>query len=333
VTAALEIEDLHVRFSTDDGTVHAVDAVSLSVERGQTVAVVGESGSGKSATMLASMRLLPGNASVSGRIAVAGTDVLALSDRELAAVRGEVIAMIFQDPLASLNPYFTIGSQLEEAVLAHSRVSADVAHRTGIEWLERVGIPAAGVRSGLYPHQLSGGMRQRVMIAMAMCCRPDILIADEPTTALDVSVQAQILELIKELQADYGMAVVLVTHDFGVVAGMADTVNVMYAGRVIESGTRDAVFSAPQHPYTWGLLASSAQTTRPDSNRLYSIPGIPPSLINRPNGCAFHPRCACRFEPCDKVVPPLEGHAGVHPAACLLELGERDNRRRELIGR
>ena len=331
--SALEIEDLHVRFETDDGTVHAVDGVSLSVERGKTVAVVGESGSGKSASMLATMRLLPGNAKVSGRILVGGTDMLALGPRELAAIRGDKIAMIFQDPLASLNPYFTIGSQLEEAVLAHSRVGRETARRNGIEWLERVGIPAAGVRSELYPHQLSGGMRQRVMIAMAMCCRPDVLIADEPTTALDVSVQAQILELITEVQDEYGIGIVLVTHDFGVVAGLADSVNVMYAGRIIESGTRDEVFASPQHPYTWGLLASSAQMKRPDSDRLFSIPGSPPSMINRPPGCTFHPRCVCRFEPCDKVAPPLEGHAGVHPAACLLEVGERDVRRRELIGR
>jgi peptide/nickel transport system ATP-binding protein len=325
--ALLEIEDLRVRFRTRDGVVKAVDGVSLSVERGQTLGVVGESGSGKSVTALTVMGLtrLP-NSEVEGRVLLDGTDLLTLPADELRRVRGKRVAMIFQDPLSSLHPLYRIGAQIVEAIQAHEDVSEKAARERALQALVEVGIPSAAERLDSYPHELSGGMRQRVMIAMALVLDPEILIADEPTTALDVTVQAQILELIRALQDERGTAVVLITHDLGVVSETADEVAVMYAGRVVERGGIEAVLESPQHPYTWGLLGS---LPRSRGERLRPIAGSPPSLIDVPSGCAFHPRCPHAFDRCRTVVPPLVESEPGHADACLLPL----ERKRELARR
>ena len=260
----LDVRDLKVSFHTDDGTVRAVDGVSLTLSEGETLGIVGESGSGKSVTMMSVMRLINDpNARFEGEVLYKGRDLMKMDQAQIRGIRGAGIAMIFQDPMTSLNPVYRVGWQIEEQILAHEQISKQAAHARAIELLDAVGIPHAAQRVNDYPHQFSGGMRQRVMIAMALSCNPDILIADEPTTALDVTIQAQILNLIRKLKDDFGTAVVLITHDMGVVADLADRIAVMYAGRIIEKGTRRDIFYDPQHPYTWGLLGSIARLDRP----------------------------------------------------------------------
>jgi peptide/nickel transport system ATP-binding protein len=322
--ALLEVRDLTVSFRTLDGIVRAVEGVSFSLDSGRTLGIVGESGSGKSVSALTIMGLtrLP-NAAVSGQIVFDGRDLLALPDEQMRQVRGARIAMIFQDPLSSLHPLYRIGWQISEAVLAHEDVSRRDAHRRSIEALRAVGIPSPVERAESYPHELSGGMRQRAMIAMALALRPDVLIADEPTTALDVTVQAQVLELIKALRSDFGTAVILITHDLGVVAGMADEVAVTYAGRIVEQAPRRTIFEAPQHPYTWGLLQSITRLDAPRTERLRPIEGAPPSLITPPSGCKFHPRCPYVPPPARETEPELAEAEPGHLVRCHLPVKER----------
>jgi peptide/nickel transport system ATP-binding protein len=326
----LDVRDLKVAFRTEDGLVQAVDGVSLSLSEGETLGIVGESGSGKSVTMMSVMRLINDpNARFEGEVLYKGRDLMKLDREQIQEIRGTGIAMIFQDPMTSLNPVYRVGWQIAEQLRAHEQMSKQAARARTVELLTAVGIPQAADRVDAYPHQFSGGMRQRVMIAMAVSCSPDILIADEPTTALDVTIQAQILNLIKKLRTDFGTAVVLITHDMGVVADMADRIAVMYAGRVIEQGTRRDVFYDPQHPYTWGLLGSIARLDRPKPKRLSAIPGLPPSLLRLPKGCAFSERCAHQFDACDER-PELLARAGEeeHLDACWLE-PERKQQLRE----
>jgi peptide/nickel transport system ATP-binding protein len=288
----LEVDGLRVAFRTSDGLVRAVDGVSFGVQRGRTLGVVGESGSGKSAMCLAVLGLQTGTtADVSGRILQNGEDLRTAGPGRVREQRGAAMAMIFQDPLSALHPYYTVGWQIAEAYRAKTPATRRQAWARAVEMLGRVGIPQPAVRAREYPHQFSGGMRQRAMIAMALSCEPELLIADEPTTALDVTVQAQILELIASLQAELGTAVIIITHDLGVVAEVADETLVMYAGQVMEHGTTDQVFSDPQHPYTWGLLTSVTSLDHPRRDRLAAIPGAPPSLSDRPSGCPFQTRC------------------------------------------
>ncbi len=320
----LDIRDLKVSFRTDDGVVRAVDGVSATLYEGETLGIVGESGSGKSVTMMSVMRLITDqNAQFEGQVIYKGTDLMTLSQDEIRSIRGAGIGMIFQDPMTSLNPVYKIGWQIEEQIRAHDKVSKQAARDRTIELLTSVGIPNARERIDAYPHQFSGGMRQRVMIAMAVSCNPDLLIADEPTTALDVTIQAQILNLIKKLREDYGTAVVLITHDMGVVADMADRIAVMYAGRIVEQGTQRELFYDPQHPYTWGLLGSIARLDRPRPRRLAAIPGLPPSLLRLPSGCAFAARCGHRFDRCSER-PELLDRTGVgHLDACHLSAQQK----------
>jgi peptide/nickel transport system ATP-binding protein len=322
--ALLEIRDLHVSFRTMDGIVHAVEGVSLTLEKGKTLGVVGESGSGKSVTALTVMGLtrLP-NATVTGEILLDGVDLLTLNSEELRQVRGARVAMIFQDPLSSLHPLYRVGWQISEAILAHEKVPKREAHRRTVEALRAVGIPSPEQRVDAYPHEMSGGMRQRVMIAMALALRPDVLIADEPTTALDVTVQAQVLELIRALRDDFGTAVVLITHDLGVVAETCDDVAVMYAGRIVEQAPRVKIFEGPQHPYTWGLMQSIARLDAPRTERLRPIEGAPPSLIALPRGCKFHPRCPYVPPPAREVEPDLAQAEPGHFVRCHLPVEER----------
>jgi peptide/nickel transport system ATP-binding protein len=318
--ALLEIQDLKVHFHTEDGVVKAVDGASYSVEKGQTLGIVGESGCGKSVANMTILGLTRSeNTEIEGRILLDGKDLNEASAEEMQAVRGQDIAMIFQDPLTSLHPFYKIGNQLVEAIQAHKDVSKKDAEDRAEELLRLVGIPDARRRLGDYPHEFSGGMRQRVMIAMALINDPRILIADEPTTALDVTIQAQIIRLIQELQDRLGMAVILITHDLGVVADTADYINVMYAGRIVEAGTRDEIFYDPQHPYTWGLLGSLARPDRPRVERLSQIQGQPPSLLAPPQGCHFRPRCPHEFDKC-KQTPGLDPRSGVpgHLDRCWL---------------
>jgi peptide/nickel transport system ATP-binding protein len=288
----LDVRDLKVHFSTDDGLVKSVDGLSFSVERGETLGIVGESGSGKSVTSMAVMGLHTAkNASLSGSIKLDGQELVGAAPDDVRQLRGKKMSMIFQDPLSSMHPFYTVGNQIIEAYQIHNKVSKKVARAHAIEMLDRVGIPQPDRRVDAYPHQFSGGMRQRAMIAMALSCDPDLLIADEPTTALDVTVQAQILDLIRDLQREFNSAVIIITHDLGVVAELADDIQVMYAGRAAEYGTAEEIFDEPQHPYTWGLLGSMPRIDRERSERLIPIKGTPPSLINVPTGCAFNPRC------------------------------------------
>jgi peptide/nickel transport system ATP-binding protein len=322
----LEVEDLRVHFETDDGLVKAVDGISYTVDRGQTLGIVGESGSGKSVSSLSVMGLTRArNARISGTVRFDGKDLLGASDEELRKVRGDDIAMIFQDPLSSLHPFYKVGNQIVEAILAHRDVSKAQAYDRAVEMLSLVGIPEPRRRADSYPHEFSGGMRQRAMIAMALANDPKLLIADEPTTALDVTVQAQILELIEQLQSEFDTAVVVITHDLGVVAEMADEIAVMYAGRIVEHGTADTIFNAPEHPYTWGLLSSIPRMDAPRGEELVPIPGRPPSLIHLPGGCSFHPRCPYVRDAHRRVEPTLEPVAGDpdHKVACLLDSGTR----------
>jgi peptide/nickel transport system ATP-binding protein len=319
----LRVEELRVEFPTEDGVVHAVDGIAYEVHRGRTLGIVGESGSGKTVSSLTTMGLTRAQgARISGRILFEGLDLLALPAERMRALRGGELAMVFQDPLSSLHPLHRVGGQLVEAIRAHRQVSRRAAREQAVALLELVGIPDPQRRVDAYPHELSGGMRQRVMIAMALANEPKLLIADEPTTALDVTVQAQILALLSRLQQELGMAIVLVTHDLGVVAEMADEIAVMYAGRIVERGSTEQILAAPQHPYTWGLLRSIPTLERPRDERLVPIEGRPPSLIHRPSGCHFHPRCPharpehARIDPRLEPVPGEDGHA----VACLLEL-------------
>jgi len=302
----LEVDDLSVHFATEDGMVRAVDGVSFTVDRGQVLGIVGESGSGKSVTAMTIMGLTRGvNAKFGGAVRYQGTDLLKISDTEMQNYRGNEIGMIFQDPMTSLNPVYRVGEQICEAIRAHENLDKRQARKRSVELLKQVGIPNPESRVDDFPHQFSGGMRQRAMIAMALSCNPAILIADEPTTALDVTIQAQIIELIGRLKRDFDSAVIMITHDLGVVADIADEILVMYAGRVVEqSETRD-LFYDPQMPYTWGLLGSIPRLDRPRPERLYSIQGAPPSLINAPPGCKFRPRCPHAFEKCSEE-PRLE---------------------------
>ena len=289
----LEVHDLRVHFPTEDGLVKAVDGISFSLERGRTLGIVGESGSGKSVTSLAIMGLHHGsNAQIDGYIWVDGEELVNADPARVRQLRGSKMAMIFQDPLSALHPYYTVGAQIVEAYLIHNKVSKKAARAHAIEMLHRVGIPQAATRVDAYPHQFSGGMRQRAMIAMALSCDPELLIADEPTTALDVTVQAQILDLISDLQDEFGSAVIIITHDLGVVAELSDDILVMYAGKAVEYGAAEDVFDRAGHPYTWGLLDSMPRLDEERAERLTPIKGTPPSLINVPPGCAFHPRCA-----------------------------------------
>lgn len=314
----LEVENLVIRFFTAEGEVHAVDGISFHLNEGETLAVVGESGSGKSVTALAVLRLLPTKSArvLAGSIRFRGEDVLGMSEKELRRIRGNRIAMIFQDPMTSLNPVFTVGEQIIESMLVHGVCSdRKEAARRAIELLEMVRVPMAANRMHAYPHQLSGGMRQRAMIAMALSCNPDVLIADEPTTALDVTVQAQIIELLEELRRELGMAIIIITHDLGVVAEMADRMVIVYAGRGVETGTAEDIFYRSRMPYTWGLMASIPRIDR-TSDRLYQIRGFPPNPIDPPKGCRFGPRCEYAEEICFAKDPPMIEVGPGHAAAC-----------------
>ncbi len=318
----LRVEDLRVSFSTDDGVVHAVDGISYTLEQGKTLGIVGESGSGKTVSSLTTLGLTRApNADIEGRIVFQGEDLVAMADDELRRIRGNDIAMIFQDPLSSLHPFYKVGAQLIEAMQIHQSISNKAARARAAELLELVGIPDPKRRVDQYPHEFSGGMRQRAMIAMALSNEPVLLIADEPTTALDVTVQAQILALINDLQKRLGTAIVMITHDLGVVAEIADDIAVMYAGRIVERGTTEEIFKAPQHPYTWGLLKSIPRLDVPRSEDLVPISGRPPSLIHRPPGCHFHPRCPYVQDSHKRIDPRLEAidSNGGHAVACLLE--------------
>jgi len=325
----LDVRDLKVSFRTEDGIVHAVDGISFTVAEGEVVGIVGESGSGKSVTMMSVMRLITDpNVIYQGEILYKGRDLMALSRDAMRKVRGEEISMIFQDPMTSLNPVYTVGWQIEEQLKEHYELTKGQARRRATELLAQVGIPRPEQRIDDYPHQFSGGMRQRVMIALALSCNPDLLIADEPTTALDVTIQAQILELIKNLKRDFGSAVTLITHDLGVVADIADRILVMYAGRIVEEGSKEQIFYDPQHPYTWGLLGSIARLDRPKARRLTAIAGQPPSLINRPQGCSFRPRCPQAFDRCRVEDPHLTLKVGEgHLDACHLSVEDKRTRR------
>jgi peptide/nickel transport system ATP-binding protein len=329
--AFLDVRDLRIHFPTDDGLVKAVDGLSFSLDRGRTLGIVGESGSGKSVTSLGILGLHKGgNARVSGEVWLEGDELVDQSPEFVRKLRGRKMAMIFQDPLSSMHPFYTVGAQIMEAYRIHNDVSKSAARHRAVELLERVGIPEPASRVDAYPHQFSGGMRQRAMIAMALACNPELLIADEPTTALDVTVQAQILDLIRDLQSEFGSAVIIITHDLGVVAELADDILVMYAGKVIEYGSCEDVFYRPEHPYTWGLLSSMPRMDRERQDRLVPIKGTPPSLINVPSGCAFHPRCpyAERTEGLSRTeVPALTRAAGGHLVACHLA----HERRREIF--
>ena len=314
----LQVRDLRVRFATEDGVVRAVDGVSFTVERGRTLGIVGESGSGKSVTSLAVLGLHdPKRATISGEIVVGGRDIVGRPDEEVRRLRGRDMAMIFQDPLSALHPYYPVGRQIAEAYrVHHPRAGRAEARKRTVEMLDRVGIPQPARRAGQHPHEFSGGMRQRAMIAMALINDPDLLIADEPTTALDVTVQAQILDLLDSLQKEFNSAIVLITHDLGVVSQVADDVLVMYGGRAVEHGGVEEVLRRPQHPYTWGLL-SSVPTLHGDADAdLVPIPGSPPSLINLPPGCAFHPRCPHADERSRTEVPELREVTTGHLVAC-----------------
>ena len=330
----LTVDDLRVSFTTEDGVVQAVDGVSFELAEGEVLAIVGESGCGKSVTAQTLTGLTRAtNARITGSVTYRGRELNGLSDNQLREVRGQQIAMVFQDPMSALNPVYRVGDQITEMIRAHRDVSKKEAGARVVELLRSVGIPNPERRAGLYPHEFSGGMRQRVMIAMALALEPDVLIADEPTTALDVTIQAQILQLIDRLNRERGLAVIIITHDLGVVAEIADRVLVMYAGQVVEDATLDEVFYKPQHPYTWGLLGSIARLDQPRTARLAQIPGAPPSLLipagpdvagrAAPSGCRFAPRCSHVFDKCTEL-PTLEARlGGTHLDRCWLDAQEK----------
>ena len=318
----LEVRDLKVHFPTDDGLVKSVDGLTFALDRGKTIGIVGESGSGKSVTSQAILGLHRRTRALSsGSIVLDGEDLMTVSNDRLRHLRGNKMAMIFQDPLSALHPYYTVGSQIIEGIQVHHKdLSKKEARTRTVDLLQRVGIPNPSKRIDQYPHEFSGGMRQRAMIAMALANDPSLLIADEPTTALDVTVQAQILDLMRDLQAEFGSAIIMITHDLGVVAEMADDILVMYGGKCVEYGTVSEVFYGPEHPYAWGLMTSMPRLDRARKTRLDPIPGNPPSLINVPSGCAFHPRCGFRSEvegdACRAVVPELEESTADHLVRC-----------------
>jgi peptide/nickel transport system ATP-binding protein/oligopeptide transport system ATP-binding protein len=328
----LKVDDLRVSFATEDGVVQAVAGVSFELHAGEVLAIVGESGSGKSVTAqtITGLTRAP-NARITGSVTYRGRELNGLDDDKLRDVRGEQIAMVFQDPMTSLNPVYRVGDQIAEMIRAHRDVSKGEAAERAVELLRSVGIPNPERRVRHYPHEFSGGMRQRVMIAMALALEPEVLIADEPTTALDVTVQAQILRLIDQLNRDRDLAVILITHDLGVVAEVADRVLVMYAGQIVENGTLDEIFYDPQHPYTWGLLGSLMRLDQSRTTRLAQIPGQPPSLLAPPSGCRFAPRCPHEFEKCHEL-PALEARVGGnHLDRCWLEPEEKKTRRAQVI--
>ncbi|MFJ2741473.1 ABC transporter ATP-binding protein [Streptomyces sp. NPDC087440] len=332
-TSFLEVRDLRVHFPTDDGLVKSVDGLSFQLEKGETLGIVGESGSGKSVTSLGIMGLHTtgqygrSKARVTGEIWFDGQELLGADPDEVRKLRGREMAMIFQDPLSAMHPYYTVGKQIVEAYRVHHNVDKKVARKRAIEMLDLVGIPQPDKRVDSYPHEFSGGMRQRAMIAMSLVNNPNLLIADEPTTALDVTVQAQILDLIRDLQKEFGSAVIMITHDLGVVAEMADQLLVMYGGRCVERGSAEEVFYQPQHPYTWGLLGSMPRIDREQTERLIPVKGSPPSLINIPEGCAFNPRCPYADVPKDNVTrtvrPELQQVSSGHFSACHLSAEQR----------
>jgi peptide/nickel transport system ATP-binding protein len=325
--ALLEIQDLRIHFPTDDGVVKAVDGVSFTLDRGRTLGIVGESGSGKSVTSLGILGLHNRrNAKVSGEIWLDGTEIVSASPEQVRRLRGKHMAMIFQDPLSSMHPFYTVGAQIIEAYRIHHDVTKQVARKHAIDMLGRVGIPTPDKRIDSYPHEFSGGMRQRAMIAMALSCDPELLIADEPTTALDVTVQAQILDLLRDLQEEFNSAIIMITHDLGVVAELSDDILVMYGGRCVEYGAVEDVFHRPEHPYTWGLLGSMPRLDKERTERLLPIKGTPPSLINIPDGCAFNPRCAYKDLTEGRSVtdrPDLHEVGPGHRVACHLTAGKR----------
>jgi len=314
----LQVRGLRTEFKTTEGVVKAVDGVDFDLRRGEVLAIVGESGSGKSVTNLSVMNLIsaPGRI-VAGEVLLDGEDVLKMSPQQIRAVRGKRVAMIFQDPMTSLNPFLRISTQMVETIVQHEKVSKKAARAKAVEMLRKAGIPSPENRIDQYPHQFSGGMRQRVMIAIGLSCDPEVLIADEPTSALDVTIQAQILDLMKQLTTDVGTALILITHSLGVVAGLCDRVCVMYAGRIVERGTVDEIFDAPRHPYTQGLIRAVPRLDKPRSERLYSIPGQPPNVINLPACCPFHTRCDLAMDICKTQYPPRTTFSEQgHSASC-----------------
>ena len=324
----LKVDDLKMHFHTRDGIVKAVDGVSYTLNAGETLGVVGESGSGKSVTALTMMRLIPmpPGKIEGGEVLFKGESMLTMKEEQVRDIRGNRIAMIFQDPMTSLNPVYRIGHQIAEPLVTHKGMSKKEAHARAVELLEMVGIPNAASRARDYPHQFSGGMRQRAMIAMALSCDPDVLIADEPTTALDVTIQAQILELMQALQKRTGTAIIMITHDLGVVADIANNILVMYAGRAVEYGSTDQVFYEPSHPYTWGLMDSLPTHDLTEKSTLCPIEGQPPSLLNVPSGCPFNPRCPYVKDECRTTVPELRDIGDGHLSACLFA-GDPDFKR------
>ena len=320
----LEVKDLRVQFPTDDGLVKAVDGVSFALQPGETLGIVGESGSGKSVSALTIMGLVPkAQGIISGQVIFEGQDLLQLSQSEMRQVRGKKISMIFQDPMTSLHPFYRVGDQIAESIIEHEKVSKKEAAERAVEMLSKVNIPQPRDRAKQFPHEFSGGMRQRAMIAMALALNPDLLIADEPTTALDVTVQAQILDLIDSLRSEFGAAVIIITHDLGVVAEHCDNIQVMYAGRPIEYGRTEDIFYHPHHPYTWGLLQSIPKLGE-ETDRLTPIRGLPPSLINLPAGCSFAPRCPYVFDRCLEESPALLPSDTYHASACHLSLADKE---------
>ena len=318
MAALLEVKGLTTQFFTQDGVVHAVNGISYHLNEGETIAIVGESGSGKSVGVMSLLRLIPQPPGkiVAGEVWFQGRDLLQIGDDEIRQIRGKHIAMIFQDPMTSLNPVLTIGHQLMEPLQLHLGMNKNEARKRAIELLEMVGIPGAATRLDAYPHQFSGGMRQRVMIAMGLACNPQVLIADEPTTALDVTIQAQIVELVKSLKEQIGMAIIWITHDLGVVAGLAERVLVMYAGKIVEEAEVHELYADPHHPYTIGLLRSVPRLDMGKSKRLIPIEGLPPDLIDYPTGCPFAPRCEYRTEKCEQEGPPIEQISPTRRVAC-----------------
>jgi len=332
MSTILKVDDLKVSFATEDGVVQAVGGVSFELRAGEVLAIVGESGSGKSVTAqtITGLTRAP-NARITGSVSYRGRELNGLEDDKLRDVRGEQIAMVFQDPMSSLNPVYRVGDQITEMIRAHRDVSKREAADQAVELLRSVGIPNPERRVRHYPHEFSGGMRQRVMIAMALALEPDVLIADEPTTALDVTVQAQILRLLDQLNRERDLAIILITHDLGVVAEIADRVLVMYAGQIVENATLDETFYDPQHPYTWGLLGSLMRLDQTRGTRLAQIPGQPPSLLAPPQGCRFAPRCPHRFDKCDEL-PTLEARVGgSHLDRCWLDPEEKKSLRAQVV--
>lgn len=325
----LQVRDLKTHFFTDEGVVKAVDGVSYDLEEGETLGLVGESGCGKSVSALSLLRLIPSPPGkiVGGEVLFEGQDLMRLDEDEIRHIRGNRIAMVFQEPMTSLNPVLTIGRQLTEGLELHLKMDRAAARRRAIELLEMVGIPEAPTRLNDYPHQFSGGMRQRVMIAMALSCNPKLLLADEPTTALDVTIQAQILEIMARLSRELGTAVIIITHNLGVVARYADRVNVMYAGKIVETASARTLYADPRHPYTVGLLKSVPRLDQVRKDKLEPIEGVPPDLINIPKGCSFYPRCAYRLDKCREEAPPLLQVDSNHYAACWVDVRERRSER------